>query len=301
MANDKLISTQALIEKFQQALEDDWGYIWGTDGELWTAAKQAQLEKTTDVNRAMSRKYGKKWIGHWVADCSGLFSWAFAQLGGYMYHGSDTMFRKYTTYSGELIAGERADGHELKPGTAVFTYSEAKKKYGHVGLYIGNGLVIEAEGTLKGVITSNVNGKWTFWGELKGVDYGETPQPVPAGKAIVIGKNVALRQGPSKSTPVMIRVPTGKTVDLAQIEGWTYVKDGSFGFMMNEFISTTATTATVTGKNVALRAGTSTETKIIKRIKTGTIVDRAVLPADWEYVRYNGKQGFMMKEYLKEG
>ena len=297
-----MISTQALIDKFRQALEDDWGYIWGTAGELWTAVKQKELEKTTDENRAMGRKYGSRWIGHWVADCSGLFSWAFKQLGGYMYHGSDTMFRKYTTCSGELKKGKRTDGRELKPGTAVFTYNSSKKKYGHVGLYIGNGLVIEAEGTLKGVITSPVDGKWTHWGELKGVDYGDAPEPVPAGKAIVTDVNVALRQGPSKSTPVMLRVPIGMMVDIIQVEGWTYVKYGSkYGFMMNEFIDITERTVKVTGKNVALRAGTSTDTKVITRIKTGTIVNRAALPTDWEYVRFNGKQGFMMKKYIKEG
>ena len=297
-----MISTQALIDKFRQALEDDWGYIWGTAGELWTAAKQKELEKTTDENRAMGRKYGSRWIGHWVADCSGLFSWAFKQLGGYMYHGSDTMFRKYTTCSGELKNGKRTDGRELKPGTAVFTYNSSKKKYGHVGLYIGNGLVIEAEGTLKGVITSPVDGKWTHWGELKGVDYGDAPEPVPAGQAIVTDVNVALRQGPSTSTPVMLRVPMGMMVDIIQVEGWTYVKYGSkYGFMMNEFIDITESTVKVTGKNVALRAGTSTDTKVITRIKTGTIVNRAALPTDWEYVRFNGKQGFMMKKYIKEG
>lgn len=296
-----MIAPQDLIDKFRQALEDNWGYIWGTAGELWTAEKQAKLEKTTDADRAMGRKYGSRWIGHWVADCSGLFSWAFKQLGGYMYHGSDTMFRKYTTYNGELTKGQRTDRRELKPGTAVFTYNKTNKKYGHVGLYIGNGLVIEAEGTLKGVITSNVNGKWTFWGELKGVDYNETPQPVPAGKALVTGKNVAMRQGPNTSTPVITRVATGMMVNIAVVEGWTYVRYGKqYGFMMNEFIQIDQTTITVTGKNVALRAGTSTDSKVLTRIKTGTIVDRADLPADWEYVSYSGKKGFMMKQYLKE-
>lgn len=179
MANYKTIYPGPLIEKFQFALKEEWGYIWGTAGEKWTAAKQAELEKTTDSDRELGRKYGKKWIGHKVADCSGLFSWAFKQLGGYMYHGSDTMFRKYCTANGELKKGKRTDGQELKPGTAVFTYNASKKKYGHVGLYIGNGLVIEAEGTIKGVITSKVSGKWTHWGELKGVDY-TVSAPVPA-------------------------------------------------------------------------------------------------------------------------
>ena len=302
MTNDKVISPSALIEKFLQALSELWGYIWGTAGTMWTAEKQKALEKTTDEDRAMGRKYGSKWIGHMVADCSGIFSWAFKQLGGFMYHGSDTMYRKYTTASGELKKGQRTDGQELKPGTAVFTYNKTKKKYGHVGLYIGNGLVIEAEGTIKGVITSQVNGKWTNWGELKGVDYGTEPIPVPAGKAIVTGKNVALREGPSTSTRVLNRIPTGTLVDIAKVTGWTYVKYGTrYGFMMNSFIDIGPVSITVTGKNVALRAGTSTDTKVLTRIATGTVVPRASLPDDWEYISYQGDRGFMMKEYIKEG
>lgn len=182
MANEKVISSQALIDKFRKALADDWGYIWGTSGEMWTAAKQKQLEQTTDADRANSRKYGSQWIGHMVADCSGLFSWAFKQLGGYMYHGSDTMYRKYCTDKGTLVKGVRSDGQGLKPGTAVFVWKEAKGKYTHVGLYVGDGTVIEAAGAKQGVITSKItNSKWTNWGELKGVDYsGTTPEPAPA-------------------------------------------------------------------------------------------------------------------------
>ena len=185
MANDKVISTQALIEKFQQALADEWGYIWGTAGEKWTAAKQKELERTTDASRANSRKYGSKWIGHMVADCSGLFSWAFKQLGGYMYHGSDTMYRKYCTQHGKLKKGKRTDGATLKPGTAVFVWNG--EKYSHVGLYIGDGTVIEAMGAKNGVTTTKVTAtKWTHWGELKGVDYsGTQPEPVPETKPTI--------------------------------------------------------------------------------------------------------------------
>ena len=173
------ISTQALIDKFKQALADRWGYIWGTAGEKWTAAKQAALEKTTDAERANSRKYGSKWIGHMVADCSGLFSWAFKQLGGYMYHGSDTMYRKYCTDHGKLSKGKREDGKTLKAGTAVFVWNG--EKYSHVGLFVGNNQVIEAMGAQNGVTTSKLTAtKWTYWGELKGVDYsGAQPEPDP--------------------------------------------------------------------------------------------------------------------------
>lgn len=173
-----VISTEALIAKFQYALDNDWGYIWGTAGVMWTAAKQAQLEKTTDADRKSGRQYGSKWIGHMVADCSGLFSWAFKELGGYMYHGSNTMWDKYCTAKGELIKGKRDDGKELKPGTAIFTH--ATEKRGHVGLYIGDGWVIEASGTINGVIKSKITiSKWKEWGELKGVDYeGAAPDVI---------------------------------------------------------------------------------------------------------------------------
>ena len=178
MANEKLISTQALIEKFQKALHDHWGYIWGTAGVKWTEEKQSAIEKTTEKKYEKARKYGKKWIGHTVSDCSGLFSWAFKQLGGTMYHGSNTMYLKWCTDKGQLQKGRRTDGRGLKPGTAVFIWDGST--YSHVGLYIGDGVVIEAASTQKGVTTSKVSdGKWTHWGELKGVDYsGVTEEPM---------------------------------------------------------------------------------------------------------------------------
>ena len=165
-----MIKAEALIGKFRQALEEKWGYIWGTAGEKWTEAKQKELERTTDADRAQGRQYGSKWIGHRVADCSGLFSWAFKQLGGTIYHGSDTMYRKYCVNKGELSKGKRTDRGTLKPGTAVFVWNGST--YSHVGLYAGDGIVIEAMSTLKGVTTTKVTaGKWTHWGEMAGIDY----------------------------------------------------------------------------------------------------------------------------------
>ena len=232
MANEKVISTSALIEKFEYALNHNWGYIWGQSGDVWTAAKQKAATRGTTI------EYGSKWIGHHVADCSGLFSWAFAQLGGYMYHGSDTMFRKYTTASGKLKSGKRIDGKELLPGTAVFIWKEKDQKYGHVGLYIGNGWVIEAASTQSGVIKSKVsNSKWTHWGELKGVSY--VKEPIPKGYAEVTGTRVALRKAPSTQASIITRVDTGKLVkvETPPPSNWDYVSySGKNGYMMKEFL-----------------------------------------------------------------
>jgi hypothetical protein len=129
--------------------------------------------RTIAATREKTLQYGSAWIGKRVADCSGLFTWAFRQLGGTMYHGSNTMYLSYCSAKGHLIGGKRADGKPLLPGTAMFIYNSDKAKYTHVGVYVGDGLVIEAMGAKNGVTTSKPS-KWGFWGELKGVDYSDS-------------------------------------------------------------------------------------------------------------------------------
>ena len=220
-----MIGAGDLIYKFRYALVNAWGYIWGTAGDKWTQGKQNQKvdymisrygenwKKNADAENDSyysAALNGSKWIGHMVADCSGLFSWAFKQLGGYMYHGSDTMFRKYCTESGALSGGKRTDGKELLPGTAVFTYNEKKKNYGHVGLYVGNGSVIEASGTIAGVCTSNVAAsKWKYWGELVNVDYSQQNSEIP-----VADEPVGER--PGQGLPTLKRGCKGEYVTVLQ-------------------------------------------------------------------------------------
>lgn len=219
-----------LIVKFKYAYDNKWGYIMNTAGILWTQAKQ---NATTNEN---AKKYGQQWVGHYVADCSGLFSWAFAQLGGYMYHGSNTMWNKYCTSQGKLSGGKRTDGQTLKPGTAVFVLKNGTDR-SHVGLYIGNGEVIEASGTQVGVIKTKItNSKWAEWGELKGVKY-EEETPSTVGSAVVNAVRVALRTGPSTNDSILVRVDKGERVQVLG-ESWTKVTyQGKTGYMMTKFLS----------------------------------------------------------------
>ena len=86
------IKTADLIAKFQYALDNKWGYIWGAAGTKWTQANQNNLVqsfvnkyganwKNSDAAKKADKYYGavygSKWIGPTVADCSGLFYWAF--------------------------------------------------------------------------------------------------------------------------------------------------------------------------------------------------------------------------------
>lgn len=238
------VKASAVIEKFWYAYNNKWGYIMNTAGELWTQAKQ----NATTIENA--KLYGQQWVGHYVSDCSGLFYWAYKQLGGYMYHGSNTMWDKYCTSKGKLSSGKRTDGKELKPGTAVFVLKGTSNR-SHVGLYVGDGNVIEASGTKVGVVITKItNSKWCEWGELKNTIYDvsfsvSTPapsggdKPVSTGKtATVNAKKVALRSAPSTNASVILRVDEGQKVELVENTEWTQVKyNGKTGYMMTKFLN----------------------------------------------------------------
>lgn len=255
------IKATDLIIKFQYALDNHYGYILNTWHTKWTQQNQNQKVnymkskygdgwKNSDAAKKDSSYtaalYGSRWIGHYVTDCSGLFYWAFKELGGYMYHGSNTMWNKYCTSKGKLSSGKRTDGKELKPGTAVFVLKNGSDR-SHVGLYIGNGTVIEASGTQTGVITTEItNKKWAEWGELKGVIYDESTTPsapeeptISIGSAIVNATKVALRSAPSTNASILTRVDKGQRVQVLSNE-WTRVSyQGKTGYMMTKFLDIT--------------------------------------------------------------
>lgn len=161
------ITADALCDAFRIPLDEHGGYIWGASGQMWTEAKQ------NAATRAQTKSYGRQWIGHHVWDCSGMFVWAYKRFGESIYHGSNTIWKKYCSKQGKLSNGQRCDGIALRPGTAVFLLNSSGRH--HIGLYVGNDTVIEAKGTKWGVVTSKPS-HWDEWGELSAVDYSMFPE-----------------------------------------------------------------------------------------------------------------------------
>lgn len=236
-----MIEATALVEKFKQALSEKWGYIWGTAGIVWTQARQQQKinymvekyganwQKNADAkndNYYMAALYGSKWVGHTVADCSGLFVWAFKQLGGSIYHGSNSIYDRYCKEKGKITDDIRKN---MKPGTAVFVCKASGNK-SHIGLYVGDGKVIEACSTQAGVCTSNITaGKWTYYGLLKDVSYS-------ASNAHILPSEPADDKIPTENLPTLRKGNTGEYVTLLQTKllqkGYDlgkYSIDGDFG------------------------------------------------------------------------
>ena len=201
------------------------GYIWGTRGVLWTQKRQDALNKTTDSDRANGRKYGKKWIGHYVWDCSGLTSDCGKKLGLNYHHGSNSSFLYDCQKKGKLTSTT-----ELPEGAWAYTGTDAKKP--HIGVYTGDGWVTEAAGTISGVVRSKLHGgKWKYWGLGKGITFEFIPGE--SGKTETSAPSTSTSTDISKKYPTIRRGSKGELVtqcqDLLSKDGYDLKVDGIFG------------------------------------------------------------------------
>lgn len=228
-----MVRAADFIRKCLIPLAEGWGYIYGTWGVLWTAERQAL------ATREMTVKYGAKWIGKMVTDCSGLLRWALYQLGENIAHHARYQYTDWSAAKGRLIDGRREDGTLPLPGTAVFLKGSQAHIH-HVGVYVGGGVCVEAKGTQYGVVTSGLN-HWDHWGELKMVDYtdaaalenGELSLKAaenPGTMARVENPNqwLNVRSGPGTHYPVQFRVSRGSSVVILDdtVPDWRQISYG---------------------------------------------------------------------------
>ena len=161
-----------------QAWENNWGYVWGTYGNVLTeslfAYKQQQYpEGVGDYADFIE----ENWLGRRTADCVGLikgYGWLDTSdlTIGYAENGvpdySANQMYQYATQNG--TAGEDYGGMSTMPeipGLMLW-------KDGHMGVYIGGGYVIEAMSTRYGVVKTELEGRgWSGWCKLPYLTYLE--------------------------------------------------------------------------------------------------------------------------------
>lgn len=236
-----MVTAEAFIGKCRVPLDGKWGYIWGTSGIVWTEARQKA------ATREMTVKYGARWIGRLVTDCSGLLRWALKQLGEDIVHHARYQYTEYCANKGKLIGGRREDGQPVLPGTAVFLKGSEAHIH-HVGVYLGCGVCVEAKGTLYGVVTSALD-HWDYWGELKMVDYtgaaaleGEPQEPqgtTMTAKVCNPQTWLNVRTGPGTQYQKMYQVEKGSVVEVidAGDPGWWQIRyGGRIGWAAAEYL-----------------------------------------------------------------
>ena len=158
-----------LVIYVTNAWNSGWGYVWGTYGQVLTPEllqyKLTQYPEGVGEYAAFIRA---NWLGKRTADCVGLIK-------GYGWLSTDTMTIDYGTHGmPDIGANEmfynatRRGGIETMPDTPGL----AVWKSGHIGVYIGNGEVIEAMGTKYGVVKTQLEGRgWTHWLEIPYINY----------------------------------------------------------------------------------------------------------------------------------
>lgn len=139
-------------------------YWYGTFGQIATENLLRQKSIQYPVQYKWTdfiEQYGQR-----VHDCVGLIK-------GYLWSENLNSTPIYNSKQDKDVSGMKANCTETGniktipelPGVLVFMD-------GHVGIYIGNGKVIEARGHAYGVVETNLVGRgWTKWGKLDWITY----------------------------------------------------------------------------------------------------------------------------------
>lgn len=233
------IPVRGLYAHLDKMLDDHWGYIWGTAGKLWTAQLQA------DPPDDMARRYGARWIGHMVADCSGVMVYIWRQYGLTIPHGSNSIARKSV---GKMT-------NVPKPGYAAFKWKptdtdkwpDGRGDYYHIGIVGADGkTVYESKGTILGFVTRDAS-EWDYFAPFKQVDYEgdeDMPQTEVQYYAQVTTESgkLRMRSGPGKSYPVITSIPKGETVEVLMEydTGWDFIRyKNQTGYSSAEYLTPT--------------------------------------------------------------
>lgn len=155
----------------KEAYADDWGYVWGTYGTVLT---QSGFEELCDSDPKHVGKYSdfiqENYIGRRTADCVGLikaYLWYDPETKEIEYgYGNFQDFGANSMYKSSAESGPIDEMPDI-PGLGVW-------HQGHVGIYIGDGYVIQAMGTKQGVVKTRLEGSsFTNWFKIPGITYPE--------------------------------------------------------------------------------------------------------------------------------
>ena len=151
------------------AWEQGWGYVWGTCGWVLTDGLfESKLNQYPDGVGNYEDFIRENWLHGRTTDCVGLikgYGWLDAETLeiGYGINGMPDYGANQMLYAATVTG--TIDTIPERPGVAVW-------RDGHIGVYIGDGYVIEAMGTKYGVVKTKLAERgFTHWLEIPFIDY----------------------------------------------------------------------------------------------------------------------------------
>lgn len=160
-----------LVKWCENVYKNGWGYVYGGYGQICTEQyldQQASLFPGNNEAGGEMRTVGKKWLGKRVVDCIGLIK-------SYAWYNADS--GQITVGSnGFTDCGANTIWNNVKEGGTISTMPDipglAVWMDGHIGVYVGNGEVIEAQGTAYGVVKTQLKNRgWTKWMKIPNIKY----------------------------------------------------------------------------------------------------------------------------------
>lgn len=160
-----------LVQWAMEAQKAGWGYVYGTYGDVFSQTMfDFKLEQYPDEVGGHEDFIRQNWLGRRTADCVGLIK-------GYGWLDPETKEVNYGTNGMPDIGADTMYENATEKGT-IDTIPEipglAVWHEGHIGIYIGNGKVVQAANTTAGVILTNLNDTaWTHWLKIPYISYIE--------------------------------------------------------------------------------------------------------------------------------
>lgn len=158
-----------LVQWAISAYQNDWGYVMGTFGQVLTVdLLEAKLAQLPDAIGPYEDFIRSNYLGVRTADCIGLIK-------GYSWYDPDTGNINYGSNGMPDVSADQMYNQASEKGS-MSTMPEIPgilvHAPGHIGIYIGNGYVIEAMGTRYGVVKTAVSsGSWTGWCKNPYINY----------------------------------------------------------------------------------------------------------------------------------
>ena len=153
-----------------------WGYVWGTCGQVLTeSALASKVSQYPDEVGSQEEFIRTHWLGRRCADCVGFIK-------GYSWLNAETLEIEYGTNGMPDIGADAMYANATEKGmidTILEIPGLAVWHEGHIGIYVGNGEVIEAMGTRYGVVRTRLSERhWTHWLKIPYINYiEETEEP----------------------------------------------------------------------------------------------------------------------------
>lgn len=154
--------------------QEGQAYVWGGLGYTLTESRISQLRSYYPAvyNDAYVAKCRAR-IGMEAYDCVGIikhFLWGNTGDGVLRYYGKNGI--PDTTANGLYkLCPEKGDIATMPEIAGLMLHRE-----GHVGVYLGNGKILEARGIDYGVVITNVADRnFEHWGKLPNIEYPEAP------------------------------------------------------------------------------------------------------------------------------